>query len=154
MSSQALCLHPTTRKLQLCDFKLPDTLPPGKVLIRMIAAPVTNLDLHVLEDTYPVKPKAHINDKAIPGYDGLAEVSSIASAKDTEETTLQVGDLVIPKAHGFGTWRTHAVVDPNTLVKLPPNTNPIAGAILKTSIAPAYFILKDVRDLHPGDWVV
>ena len=75
---------------------------PGEVLVRFLAAPINPLDLLVLADTYPTKPKYEHNGNKILGYDGVGEVL------DCGETVegLQPGDVVVPSKFGIGMTRT------------------------------------------------
>jgi len=65
-----------------------------------------------------------------------------------------VGDRVIPAKPGFGTWRTHAVVEADTL-DLVSNEIPAAyAATIAVNPCTAYRMLKDFVALKPGDVVI
>ncbi|KAM0805365.1 hypothetical protein BDR22DRAFT_884894 [Usnea florida] len=102
---------------------------PGGVLVRMLAAPINPQDVMVLAGRYPVKPENHEGGEPIPGYDEVAEVVECGDGV----TELCSDDRVVPKRHGLGTWRTHAVFQEASLVKV-------------SSI--------DMARLRPGDWII
>ena len=107
----------------------PTTIKEGQVRLKTLAAPVNPLDLLVLEGAYPVKPKNHWSGEAIPGYDGVFQVL------DSKAPSLTQGDLVIPRQHGFGTWRTHAIANADELQKIP-QIDPCAASVLKMGACP------------------
>lgn len=119
----------------------------GEVLLKTLAAPINPIDLLVLTGRYPVKPKSKVEDRLVPGYDGVFEV--LASAAPM----LHVGDFVIPREHGFGTWRTHRVAKAAEVLKIH-KLDPRAGAILKMGALVAHLLLEDVIKLQPGDWII
>ncbi|KAB8349502.1 hypothetical protein FH972_023528 [Carpinus fangiana] len=125
-------------------------LKENEVRLRMLAAPINPLDLLVMKGIYPVKPDNYIGDEGIPGYDGVGEITERGTAVES----LQVGDRVIPKRHGLGTWRTYATFKANDLLKVDKQLDPRAAAILKTGAMPAYLLLEDMRSLKPGDWII
>nr|POF21860.1 putative trans-2-enoyl-coa reductase, mitochondrial [Quercus suber] len=125
---------------------------PGKnqVLIRWLAAPINPLDVLVLKDVYPVKPIHKHEGRPIPGYDGVAEIIRCGESV----TNLTNGDIVIPSMFGIGTWRTHAVLDTNFLIKVNRPDNIAFAAILRTSIAPAFFLVEDIAKVKPGEFII
>ena len=122
-----------------------------EILIRMLAAPLNPIDLLVLQDKYPVKPQSFMHGKEIPGYDGAAVIVGLGD----NVKGFQIGDTVIIKRHGLGTWRTHAALHPQDIVKVPQNLEPQLAAILRMGVMPAYLLLEENRDrLGPGDWII
>ncbi|KAL8672887.1 MAG: hypothetical protein Q9168_002671 [Polycauliona sp. 1 TL-2023] len=98
-------------KLQQYDMPNPG---PREVLLRMLAAPYNLQDLMVLAGKNPVKPSHTQAGEAIPGYDGMAEITQLGE----NTSRLSVGQWVIPRQHGQGTWRSHALVHENNLIKV------------------------------------
>ena len=122
----------------------------GEVLIKWLVAAINPQDLMVLRGTYPVKPENHIGSEGIPGYDGVAEVLQCGEGV----TALHTGDRVIPKRHGLGTWRTHAVLQEASLMKISCLVDPKFCATLRMGVTPAYLLLEDMKQLKPGDWII
>lgn len=151
--SEALTIQATspeaTKALHLChsDHFL---LGEYHVLVKFLAVPVNHLDLLVVADKYPVKPKNHIHGEAIAGYDGIGRIVQCGD----QVSTLKPGDLVIPNELGLGTWRSHAILEPSSLLQIPTVINVTLGALMKSCILPAYLLLEDMSDLRPGDWVI
>lgn len=141
-----------TEFLRLRPAPLPTQLAPTQVKVKLLTAPINILDLLVLAGKYPVKPltKCAGDDALVPGYEGVGCVTEVGGAV----TTLRVGDHVLPKDHGLGTWRTHAVVDAKQLVRIPAPADPVFASLLKMGYTPAYLLLRNMRYLKPGDWVI
>lgn len=127
-------------------------LGADSVRVQFLAAPINPQDLMVIAGRYPVKPvySESSTGQQIPGNDGVARVEAAGPAAKH----LSPGDLVIPKRHGLGTWRTHAVLPASDLLRLPRGVDPVAASLLKMSFCPAYLLLEDTRPLKPGDWIV
>ncbi|KAL1616195.1 putative secondary metabolism biosynthetic enzyme [Neofusicoccum ribis] len=131
------------------------TLPApgaGEVIVRFLAAPINPLDLLVLANAYPAKPSfTHTNGEPIPGYDGVAEVEQCGPGVHS----LSPGDTVIPARFGIGTWRTRAVLPAAALLRLAARpADPALAAVLRITVAPAYFLVEDMAPLRPCDWIV
>lgn len=116
----------------------------------MLAAPINPQDVMVLAGRYPVKPENYEGGEPIPGYDGVAEVIECGDGV----TGLCSDDRVVPKRHGLGTWRTHAVFQEASLVKVSSTVDPIFLASMRMCVAPAYLLLEDMVRLRPGDWII
>ncbi|KAF4539079.1 putative mitochondrial enoyl reductase [Lasiodiplodia theobromae] len=141
-SSEAVAFH---------KFNIPDTLNPGHVTVKFLAAPINPLDMLVLADRYPVKPAHHISGNGVLGYDGVGQVTAVAD----DVTGLAPGDIVVPSRFGLGTWRTHAALPASALQKLSEAPKDMAcAAILRITVAPAYCLVEDMAPLRPGDWIV
>lgn len=137
----------TATKLQ--TYPLP--APAGnEILVQLLAAPVNPQDFLIIADLYPIKPSYHISGEAIPGYDGVGRIIEVGS----EIHKFSVGDLVIPRHQGFGTWRTHAICDETSLTKVPNCLDVHCASVLKMTVLPAYFLVEDMHDLRPGDWII
>ena len=135
-------------------------LQPGLVKVRFHAAPISPLDIAVIEGGYPVKPAHSVAGLPIPGYDGVAEVIEVYDTdpqtdnKAAGDVPLAVGDVVIPSRHGLGTWRTHAVLERAWVDRIERPLDLRFAAVLKGAAMPAFFLLEDVVKLQPGDWLV
>ena len=122
-----------------------------EVLVRMIAAPINPLDILVLEDKYPVKPQSTEQGRPIAGYDGVAEIAETGR----EVKHLLVGDRVIIKRHGLGTWRSCAIFQAKDVSKIPKDMDPIAAALLRMGILMAHLMLQENSSMvQPGDWII
>ncbi|KAJ6141376.1 hypothetical protein N7470_009766 [Penicillium chermesinum] len=130
------------------------TYGPDQVLVQFLAVPINPLDFLVIHGKYPIKPQSSIVDAgetlAIPGSDGAARVVEVGSGIQH----LAVGDLVVLRTHCKGTWRTHAVLGEDDLIRLPSTVPPRLASILRMGIAPAYFQLREYCSLEPGDWIM
>lgn len=76
----------------------------------MLVANMNPADMNSVQGTYPVKPESGRS----PGFEGVGIVEEVGS----EVTKLSVGDHVIPDVEAFGTWRTHATVQQDHLLKV------------------------------------
>ncbi|KAI0314319.1 hypothetical protein OF83DRAFT_1174855 [Amylostereum chailletii] len=156
MASQALAFTALSQTgspefLHVYPAPLPP-LGPSQVKIEFVVSPINIQDILVLAGKYPVKPATKVGDEnaQVPGYEGVAIVLEVGSGV----AALHVGDHVLPKEHGLGTWRTHAVVDASALVRIPHPQDPVFASLLKMGYTPAYLLLRNMRYLKPGDWVI
>lgn len=135
--------------VRLINHSVPSTQnQDGRVLVKWLAAPINRVDLMVLAGQYPVKPRHSLNEQEIPGFDGCGVVLASTSP------LFKDGDLVIPRELGLGTWRTHAVLEDQLLIKLPQGTPPVAGSLLRSGALVAWLLLEEVRELKDGDWII
>lgn len=118
------------------------------VLVRFLAVPINQIDLLVLAGKYPTKPTFSLDGHPIFGFDGCGVVVQSSSPNFVP------GDVVIPRSLGIGSWRTHAVLPADSLSKLPRETPPLAGALLRYAALVAWLMAEEVMPLHKGDWVV
>ena len=158
MAPQALSFSSTSEdaasaiRLQPCH-GIPDDidLAPSDVVVRFLAFPLNPQDLMAIAGKYPVKPiYSNPDGSHIAGNDGVARVERLGSAV----IRLQVGDIVLPKVHGMGTWRESATFPSESLLRIPKEVDPVAAALLKMGFAPGYLLIEDMAPLHPGDWIV
>lgn len=119
------------------------TLDPGDVLVRILAAPVNPADLNTIEGTYGVKPPL----PATPGIEGCGVVEMSNSA-DFEE-----GDRVIFLRRA-STWASHTTVSGESLFKLPAGIDSFQAAMLKVNPATAWQLLHGFGALEKGAWIV
>ncbi|KAH8907862.1 GroES-like protein [Coniochaeta sp. PMI_546] len=124
---------------------------PGQVLVSYVVSPINPQDNLVIAGRYPVKPLHTHNGEPVPGYDGVARVLAVGPSTDG---VLQPGDLVIPRRHGLGTWRSRAVLESKDVIRLGPTTDPVAASLFRMAFLPAYLLVEDMRSLKPGDWII
>jgi trans-2-enoyl-CoA reductase len=138
--------------VETIDDLLPSTpLDPSSVYVQFLAFPINPQDLLAIAGKYPVKPAYTTSDGSnIAGNDGVAIVKRVGDSV----TTLREGDIVLPKCHGLGTWRTNAIFPAEVLIRIPSSVDPVAGALLKMGFAPAYLLLENMVKLHPGSWII
>lgn len=116
---------------------------PGKVLVRILAAPINPADLNTIEGTYGIK----LPLPATPGIEGCGVVEASGSVD------FSPGDEVIFLRRA-STWASHATVPAHALFKLPPGCDPLQAAMLKVNPATAWRLLHGFSALQPGEWVV
>lgn len=111
--------------LSLHTHSISPQLPDGAALVRALAAPVNPADVNTIQGTYGARPDFVAQQRllgtpepaAVPGNEGCFEVVAVGrpkvggSAGEGEEERLRPGDWVIPATTGFGTFRTHALVE-------------------------------------------
>lgn len=108
-------------------------------------------DVNTIQGTYGVKPTYSTllgtsEPTSVPGNEGCLEVLSVGSSV----TGLQKGDWCIPAATGFGTWRTHALVEnaDRALLKVDrTGLSPTQVATVSVNPCSAYRMLRDYVDL-------
>ena len=64
-----------------------------------------------------------------------------------------MGDHVMPITLGVGTWATHSIVNESDLLKLSGVTDNVFAALLQRVVLPAYFLVHDMIELKPEDWL-
>ena len=138
-----------TEYLRLQQYSMPNP-EPHEVLVQMLAAPINPQDRMVLAGKYPVKPQHTQGGEEIPGYDGVGEIIQLGD----RVSRLRVGQWVIPKQHGQGTWRSHAIIHEDSLLGVSNAMDIKLAAMLKMCVTPAYLLLEDVRRLKPGEWIL
>jgi len=91
--------------LSLHSYYLPDTVRPGSVLVKFLAAPINPADLNQIEGVYPSKAIF----QPLPGKDGLwavggneGAVKIIGVGDNVNEPDIEVGRLAIMKFTAFG----------------------------------------------------
>lgn len=114
------------------------------MLVRALAAPINPADINTIQGTYGAKPPftsliGTAEPSAIPGNEGLFEVISPGSAT----SPFRKGDWVIPAKSQLGTWRTHAVVNADDLLKVEKEQlTPTQVATVSVNPCTAYRILR------------
>lgn len=123
-----------------------EEIKPNEVLIKMLAAPVNPADINTIQGKYPDRPTL----PAVPGNEGIGEVVEVGElVRD-----VRVGDRVVPLATKFGTWRTHAVVPADSVLRVPKELGLVEAATLTVNPCTAYRMLRDFTNLKPGDTVI
>ncbi|KAF9973937.1 mitochondrial 2-enoyl thioester reductase [Actinomortierella ambigua] len=147
--------------------------PPakGSVQVEILAAPINPADLNQIEGVYPARPPMTreiygVNGSqnagdgeepepvAVAGNEAVGRVVTVG--EDVKD--LQVGDWVVMGTPGLGTWRTKANFKESELTKISEaDEEPISlvqAATLTVNPCTAYRMLRDFRDLLPGDFII
>lgn len=95
---------------------------------------------------YPDSPKL----PAIAGNEGVAEILECGS----NVKNFKVGDRIIPFTNLLGTWRTHALLSDQLIMKVPAKMGIVEAATLTVNPPSAYRMLKDYVDVHKDDTVI
>ncbi|CAI4211012.1 unnamed protein product [Parascedosporium putredinis] len=120
------------------------SIPSSTVLIRALAAPINPADINTIQGTYGAKPEFTTElgtqpAAAVPGNEGVFEVVSTGSSS----LGFAKGDWVIPSQSGFGTWRTHALVEADALFKInKEGLTPTQAAQVSVNPCTAYRLLR------------
>ncbi|XP_058052123.1 enoyl-[acyl-carrier-protein] reductase, mitochondrial [Ahaetulla prasina] len=116
------------------------------VHVKMVAAPINPADINMIQGSYGIVADL----PAVGGNEGVGQVMDTGNSV----TTLKPGDWVIPADGGLGTWRTEAVFDEKTLLKIPPDIPLTCAATLGVNPCTAYRMLSDFETLEPGESVI
>lgn len=167
---KAAVVHEFGRPLAIEEVDIPE-VPPGQVLVKVVASGVCHTDLHAASGDWPVKPTLPF----IPGHEGVGYVARVgAGVKFIKE-----GDRVgVPWLHTtcghcehcMGGWETlcdhqqmtgytvnggyaeYVLADPGYVGHLPANLEFAPAAPVLCAGVTVYKGLK-VLDCKPGDWV-
>lgn len=158
------------KPLSIEQLPIPD-LPPGQVLVKIVATGVCHTDLHAANGDWPVKPQLPF----IPGHEGVGYVAKVGAGV----TMLKEGDRVgVPWLHtacghcehcitgwetlcgaqqmtGYtvnGSFAEYVLADPAYVGRLPDQLEFAAAAPVLCAGVTVYKGLK-VLDCKPGDWV-
>ncbi|XP_072535850.1 enoyl-[acyl-carrier-protein] reductase, mitochondrial [Salminus brasiliensis] len=134
-----------SRVVKLETLELP-SLGAESVLVKMLAAPINPSDINMVQGTYAILPDL----PAVGGNEGVGQVIEVGC----EVKTIKVGDWVIPRDAGLGTWRTEAVLNAVDLVTLPSDIPLLSAATLGVNPCTAFRMLSDFEHLQPGDTVI
>ncbi|CAX45455.1 enoyl-[acyl-carrier protein] reductase [nadph, b-specific], putative [Candida dubliniensis CD36] len=150
--------------LQQTIFEIDEAaIQPNDVVVKTLATPINPSDIAQIFGGYnDVVPSTRLGSDTTPqklsvgGNEGVFKVIQIGS----NVKNYQVGDVVIPKLPGFGTWRTHAVVDITQDNELTPfiKVNELAvdqAATISINPSTAYQLLHQfIKDWKSGDWII
>ncbi|GAB2180365.1 alcohol dehydrogenase AdhP [Denitratisoma sp. agr-D3] len=168
---QAAVVRAFGQPLVIEEVPVPE-VPPGQVLVKVVASGVCHTDLHAADGDWPVKP----NPPFIPGHEGVGHVVKVGAGV----TYLKEGDRVgVPWLHtacghcehcitgwetlcdnqqmtGYtvnGSFAEYVLADPAYVGHLPDNLDFAPAAPILCAGVTVYKGLK-VLDCKPGDWVV
>ncbi|XP_051920467.1 enoyl-[acyl-carrier-protein] reductase, mitochondrial [Hippocampus zosterae] len=119
---------------------------PKDVLVKILAAPINPSDINMIQGTYAILPQL----PAVGGNEGVAQVVEVGG----QVASLQIGDWVIPRDAGLGTWRTAAVCDEDDVIVVPRDIPLLAAATLGVNPCTALRMLADFEHLEPGDSLI
>ncbi|KAF9137413.1 mitochondrial 2-enoyl thioester reductase [Linnemannia schmuckeri] len=153
--------------------------PPGEdsVQVQFLASPINPADINQVEGVYPLKPpmtthlysiSSSTNNNnnnppvAVGGNEGVAKVIKVGSKASSH---FKVGDWVVMGSAGLGTWRSHGNFLAKDLTKVRAVEKMTEGgdssdldvvqlATLTVNPCTAYRMLRDFRQLSPGDYVI
>jgi len=130
--------------VKCADVPDPDAPAAGKVVVRMLLAPVNPADLLTIKGNY----NRDVEFPFIPGTEGLGRVEAVGDGV----ATVRVGDLVIPMPRN--TWQERLAVREELLIKVPASGPLDQLAMLKVNPATANGLLCEFGPLEAGDWVM
>ena len=133
-----------SERVQICQVAR-EPLQSGQVRIGMMAMTINPADLLQVDGRYGVKPPLPY----LPGHEGVALVLEVAA----DVRDLVVGDHVLPMAPG-GCWVDERVVSRRFLVSIPVTADVLQCAMLTANPATAWILLRHMRKLESGDWVI
>ena len=116
------------------------------VNIKMLAAPVNPADINMIQGVYPIKPEL----PAVGGNEGCGVVVD----KGNDVKDLSVGDYVLPRVSGWGTWRRYGVGFEKDFLRVPRDISPLHASMLSVNACTAYRMLTDFCNFNPGDIVI
>ncbi|CAG0890842.1 unnamed protein product [Darwinula stevensoni] len=125
---------------------LPAKPQPHEVIVEMLASPVNPGDINTIQGVYGVKPSL----PSTPGNEGVGKVSQVGSAV----MNLKVGDWVLPKNNGWGTWRSHVVSSSDDLIRIANDIPVASAATMAANPCTAYRLLHDFVNVKPGDSII
>jgi len=167
---KAAVVHEFGKPLVIEEVDVPE-VPPGQVLVKVMASGVCHTDLHAAEGDWPVKPALPF----IPGHEGVGYVARVGAGVKF----LKEGDRVgVPWLHtacghcehcmtgwetlcdgqqmtGYtvdGGYAEYVLADPGYVGHLPANLGFAPAAPVLCAGVTVYKGLK-VLDCKPGDWV-
>lgn len=167
---KAAVVHEFGKPLVIEEVPVPE-VPPGQVLVKVVASGVCHTDLHAADGDWPVKPSLPF----IPGHEGVGYVAAVSAGV----THVKEGDRVgVPWLHtacghcehcitgwetlcdsqqmtGYtvnGGYAEYVLADPGYVGKLPDTLEFAPAAPVLCAGVTVYKGLK-VLECKPGDWV-
>ncbi|AET39018.1 enoyl-[acyl-carrier-protein] reductase Ecym_3544 [Eremothecium cymbalariae DBVPG len=127
------------------------------ILLRTLAFPINPSDINQLQGVYPSKPEKVLDystkePSAIAGNEGVFEVLSVPR----EESSLKVGDWVIPLHSNTGTWSNYRTfMDSKSLIKVN-GLDLYSAATISVNGCTAYQLVNDYIDWDPkgNEWLI
>ncbi len=117
---------------------------PGQALVAVAAAPINPAEILIMRGAYASVPPL----PAPLGIEGAGTVLSVGEGV----SNLAVGDKVMLMPRNC--WRERLLIEAGQAVKLPAEADLQQASMLKVNPATAWLMLRDYRDLAPGDWVI
>jgi propanol-preferring alcohol dehydrogenase len=167
---KAAIVHEFGKPLVIEEVPVPE-VPPGQVLVKVVASGVCHTDLHAADGDWPVKPSLPF----IPGHEGVGYVAAVGAGV----THVKEGDRVgVPWLHtacghcehcitgwetlcdsqqmtGYtvnGGYAEYVLADPGYVGKLPDTLEFAPAAPVLCAGVTVYKGLK-MLECKPGDWV-
>lgn len=167
---KAAVVHEFGKPLVIEEVPVPE-VPPGQVLVKVVASGVCHTDLHAADGDWPVKPSLPF----IPGHEGVGYVAAVGAGV----THVKEGDRVgVPWLHtacghcehcitgwetlcdsqqmtGYtvnGGYAEYVLADPGYVGKLPDTLEFAPAAPVLCAGVTVYKGLK-MLECKPGDWV-
>eukprot|EP01036_Dinobryon_divergens_P038506 gene38506-50566_t len=168
---KAAVVHEFGRPLEIEEVPVPE-VPPGQILVKVVASGVCHTDLHAADGDWPVKPSPPF----IPGHEGVGYVAKLGAGV----SRIKEGDRVgVPWLHtacgccspcrtgwetlcgsqqntGYsvnGTFAQYGLADPDYVGRLPDNLEFGPAAPVLCAGVTVYKGLKET-EVKPGEWVV
>lgn len=120
-----------TKVLELKDVKLDESLSPTQIRLNFLASPINPADINMIQGVYGIKPSSF---PAVGGNEGVARVQECGS----QVKNVRAGDWVHPRLASFGTWRTEAICDSNSVTKVDNSLSLADAATLSINPPTAY----------------
>ncbi|QEN16656.1 NADPH:quinone oxidoreductase family protein [Mycolicibacterium sp. ELW1] len=125
--------------------ELPDPTPgPGQVVVKVHAAAVNYPDVLLIAGKYQIK----VPPPFIPGSELAGEVLAVGDGVD-----FRPGDRVSATTF-VGGFAEQALVDARGLTRVPDGVDYADAAAFGVTNRTAYYTLRTVAPVQPGDWVV
>jgi NADPH:quinone reductase len=125
--------------------ELPEPTPgPGEVVVRVRAAAVNFPDVLFMSGGYQVK----VPPPFAPGSEFAGEVHAVGDGVQLEPGTRVAGSVMV------GAFAEQVVAQERTLTRLPDNVDFADAAAFGVTYRTAYYTLRTVAPVQPGDWVV
>jgi len=118
----------------------------GQVVVKMLCGALSLNDMQSIRGSSPHASAG--TDPVVPGYEGVGVVAHPGNS------SFQRGDWVVPAKPGFGTWRSEAVCDASSLMKINKDIAPEIAACLPVGPVTAVCLLEDFVTLEQGDVVI
>ncbi|OIW31094.1 NAD(P)-binding protein [Coniochaeta ligniaria NRRL 30616] len=139
--------------LQLHTHSISPSLPNTSLLLRALASPINPADVNTIQGTYGAKPAftsllGTPLPSAVGGNEGVFEV--LSAGPSVPSSQFKRGDWVLPASTGFGTWRTHVLVEnpERELIKVDKQgLTPVQAATVSVNPCSAWRMLRDYVDL-------
>lgn len=117
-----------------------------EIKVRILASVINPSDLNMIEGTYGTSAKL----PAVAGKECVAVVEELGA----KVKNFQVGDHVIPGTVTFGAWRTEGTAPAADFLGVSKQLPIPYAASLHVNPCTAYRMLRDFKDLKPGDVVM